>query len=41
MTQKEKAKLVPVSREPALLTERDADKSPCSSASTSASRSVV
>ena len=28
MTQKEKAKLVPVSREPALLTERDADKSP-------------
>ena len=28
MTQKEKAKLVPVSREPALLTERDANKSP-------------
>ena len=28
MTQKEKAKRVPVSREPALLTERDADKSP-------------
>ncbi len=28
MTQKEKAKLVPVSREPALLPERDADKSP-------------
>ena len=28
MTQKEKAKLVPVSRDPALLTERDADKSP-------------
>ena len=39
MTQKEKAKLVPVSREPALLTERDADKSP--NASTSASRSAV
>ena len=41
MTQKEKAKLVPVSREPALLTERDADNPPCSSASTSASRSAV
>ena len=28
MPQKQKTKLVPVLREPALLTERDADKSP-------------